>query len=412
MTDNAYRNYDLVIVGAGMVGAALALSLRTSGLKIALLDAASGKPEPGDQASSLDAYSPRVSALTAQSQAFLQALDVWPQIAGFACAYEHMRVWDALGTEHIAFDAADIPAASLGYIVENERVVAALHEALSSVPEIDVLWHTTLQGLSREVQGEHHFYLLRSEQAGSSLALRANMVVGADGALSRVRQLAQLPTREWDYQHDAIVCTVKTSGSHQATAWQRFDETGPVAFLPLADVEGSMRYSSIVWSQKSDEAKRLLALNDADFKRALAAAIESRLGTIEGLSARYSFPLRQRHAKRYVQDQLVLVGDAAHSIHPLAGQGVNLGFKDVAVLSANMLRAQASDLPVWQAHYLAKYQRERQADNLLMMGAMEFFKRLFEQPDPVVRLLRNAGMGWLNQQRPLKNLLARQAMGL
>lgn len=412
MTNNVYRDYDLVIVGAGMVGAALALALRTSGLKIALLDAAPGKPEPGDQASSLDAFSPRVSALTAQSQAFLQTLDVWPQIADFACAYEHMRVWDALGTEHIAFDAADIPAASLGYIVENERVVAALHDALLSIAEIDVLWNTTLQGLRREAQGEDHAYLLHSEQAGHSLALRANMVVGADGALSRVRQLAQLPTREWDYQHEAIVCTVKTSGSHQATAWQRFDESGPVAFLPLVDVEGSMHYCSIVWSQKRDEAKRLLALSDADFKRELAAAIEYRLGTIEGLTARYSFPLRQRHAKRYVQEQLVLVGDAAHSIHPLAGQGVNLGFKDVAALSANMLRAQSSDLPVWQAHYLARYQRERQADNLLMMGAMEFFKRLFEQPDPMVRLLRNAGMGWLNQQRPLKNLLARQAMGL
>ncbi len=403
-------DFDLVIVGAGMVGAALALSLQGRGLRIALVDAAKGPPVvAADPGSAVNDFSPRVSALTLQSQKLLQALGVWSCLEPFACAYEHMRVWDALGTEHITFNAGDVPSQSLGFIIENHRVIAALHNRLAAAEHIRVYWQSPLHALQREEHEGEHVYLL---QCGEHASLRAKLVVGADGALSRVRQLAQLPTREWDYEHVAIVCTVKTGAAHQATAWQRFDESGPLAFLPLADGRGGERLCSIVWSQKTEVAERLLALDDEAFARELALAIEGRLGAVEQVSPRQSFPLRQRHAKRYVQDQVVLVGDAAHSIHPLAGQGVNLGLKDISVLSTQIINAQDQQLPVWQAQFLARYQRERQADNLLMMGAMEFFKRLFEQPDPFVRLLRNSGMGWLNRQRPLKNMLARQAMGL
>ncbi len=403
---------DIAIVGGGMVGLALAKALvggpGKTALTIAVLDAGKAPlaPEQACPAASLDNFSPRVSALTMASQQKLKELGAWQHMANGVQHYQGMRVWDALGTEEIAFSAAEVPSEALGCIVENRRVIAALYAALQDESSVSLRWETRLEGLQ---QVEDHSCLL---SLGDGHSLKANMLIGADGALSRVRQLAQMPTREWDYQHQAIVCTVQTSESHQATAWQRFDESGPLAFLPLADQEDSQRFCSIVWSQQHQEAERLMQCDDQAFAKELEQAIEQRLGEVVAVSQRHCFPLRQRHAKNYVQDHIALVGDAAHSIHPLAGQGVNLGFKDVAVLSREIKAATSQGLPPWQPHFLSRYQRERQVDNLMMMGVMEGFKRLFEQSNPVVRLLRNSGMGWVNRQAPLKNLLVKQAMGL
>jgi 2-octaprenylphenol hydroxylase len=205
---------------------------------------------------------------------------------------------------------------------------------------------------------------------------------------------------------------VETEKKHDMTALQRFSESGPLAFLPLADEQAGQRFCSIVWSQETSRARYLMGLDDVAFLAELEQSIEARLGRLVSVSARHAIPLRQRHAKGYVKPGLVLVGDAAHTIHPLAGQGVNLGFKDVKVLSDLLKMAEARNLDVNDALLLKRYQRQRQGDNLLMMAAMEGFKRLFAQPDPLVRWLRNTGMEWVNGQRFLKNQLARHAMGL
>ena len=405
MTQDRPEHFDVIIVGGGMVGSALACLLAGTSLRICVLDA--GNCVGGSFQSLSDdvhAISPRVSALTRRSQQLLEEIGVWHTLSKFAQPYQRMHVWDALGTEHIAFEAADIPCPSLGVIIENSRVISALHQQLAKT-DVDVRWGARLQSL--QVRNDDHLLTINDD-----LQLSCSLLIGADGALSRVRQLGHFATREWDYEHQAIVCTVRTEASHQATAWQRFDETGPLAFLPLPHPLGKQDLCSIVWSLQTEVAHEVLAQDETRFAESLERAIEGRMGRILEVSERNSFPLRQRHAKQYVNGGIVLVGDAAHTIHPLAGQGVNLGFKDVAVLSRECQKALELKLPIAQPLFLARYQRERQADNLAMMAMMEGFKRLYGQSDPVVRLLRNVGMSWVNRQRTLKTMLARQAMGL
>ena len=221
-----------------------------------------------------------------------------------------------------------------------------------------------------------------------------------------------MDTREWDYRQQAIVCTVKTQHSHRATAWQSFLSSGPLAFLPLRSAAGDDHHCSIVWSADTARAEQLMALDDQAFAEALERGLESRLGKIEFVDKRHAFPLRQRHARDYTQPGLALVGDAAHSIHPLAGQGVNLGLLDAAVLAEEILRAGERQVDLYDPSLLQRYQRRRAANNLGMMALMEGFKRLFGETALPVRWLRNVGMSMVDSAGPAKNLIAEQAMGL
>ena len=232
-----------------------------------------------------------------------------------------------------------------------------------------------------------------------------------DEALSQLRKLAGLRTREWDYGHHALVCTVETEKPHCGVAHQRFLSAGPLAFLPLASRAGR-NYCSIVWSVESAPAQELLALGDEEFKQQLGLAIEHRLGAILACSDRIGFPLRQRHAIDYVQPGLALVGDAAHTIHPLAGQGINLGLQDVAVLAQELLAAHQQGAALGSLAVLQRYQRRRKGENLLMMAAMDGFKRLFAEQALPVRWLRNTGMNLVGGNGPLKRRLMRHAMGI
>jgi 2-octaprenylphenol hydroxylase len=402
---------DIAIVGAGLVGAALAAALKNGGLSVALID---NQTEDRLQKNlsggvSVNDFEPRVSALTMASQSLLTELGVWQKIKPSQIqAYQKMKVWDELGTASIEFDSAELYQDSLGCILENQNIIAALHSVLADQANLKTFLGDKLTSIKLiETEADQHLLTLESGQL-----IQCKLLVAADGANSKVRQWASMPTREWDYQHEAIVATIKTSRKHQKTAWQRFSESGPLAFLPLADANDTQQFCSIVWSQETARAKSLMALSESDFLKELAEAIEFSLGELEAVSTRYSIPLRQRHAKTYVKPGIVLLGDAAHTIHPLAGQGVNLGFKDVKALSDILIEADKQNLDVNNMLLLKRYQRQRQGDNLLMMGAMEGFKRLFEQPDPVLRWLRNTGMGWLNKQSFLKNQIAKHAMGL
>ena len=393
---------DLIIVGAGMVGSTLALALQGAGLSIKLIDAGPLDVQPF---ALTDPFEPRVSALSAASQRILERVGAWPGIAGRRISpYTDMQVWDGSGTGQIHFSAASVHAEVLGHIVENRVVQDGLLDALKASGSIDLLPNARLERLQ---QTEHGWSLTLAD--GQQLG--AGLVVAADGANSAVRRLAGCATREWDYMHHAIVTSVRCAEPNQQTAWQRFTDDGPLAFLPLQRDEDT-HWCSIVWSATEAEAQRLMALDDRAFCQALGRAFEYRLGDVLEADPRLCIPLRQRHAKRYVQPGLALIGDAAHTIHPLAGQGVNLGLLDAAVLAEVLLAAIARDARLGDMRVLARFERRRMPHNLAMMAAMEGFERLF-QADPLpLRWLRNTGLKAMQAMPEAKALFVRQALGL
>ena len=392
---------DLIIVGAGMVGSALALALKDSGLNILLLDSGSLTLKPFDPQS---AFEPRVSALSMASQRILERVGAWDGIlARRSSPYAQMQVWDGSGTGNIHFAASSVHADLLGHIVENQVIQDALLEQLLASP-VQLLNNARLESLRRTVDG----WLLT---LADGRELQAPLLVAADGANSAVRRLAGCATREWDYLHHAIVTSVRCSQPHQLTAWQRFTDDGPLAFLPLAR-DGDQHWCSIVWSCVPEHAEQLMALDDARFAGELGKAFEQRLGEVLQVDPRMCIPLRQRHAKRYVEPGLALIGDAAHTIHPLAGQGVNLGFLDAAVLAEVLLQARQRGEQLAAEQVLSRFERRRMPHNLAMMAAMESFERLFQAAPPPLRWLRNAGLNLVNGLPEAKALFVRQALGL
>ena len=392
---------DLLIVGAGMVGSALALALKNSGLNILLLD---GSPLSVKPFTAQAPFEPRVSALSAASQRILERLGAWEGITQRRVSpYSHMHVWDGSGTGQIHFSAASVHAEVLGHIVENRVVQDALLECVQGA-DIEMLANARLEQMRRS--GDDWLLTLADGRT-----LRAPLVIAADGANSAVRRLTGCETREWDYQHHAIVTSVRCAQAHQRTAWQRFTDNGPLAFLPL-EREGEQDWCSIVWSTTPEEAEQLMALEDEAFCRALELAFEGRLGAVLSADPRVCVPLRQRHAKRYVAEGLALIGDAAHTIHPLAGQGVNLGFLDAAVLADVVLHAQDRGERLADVQVLSRYERRRMPHNLALMAAMEGFERLFQSDSLTARLVRNTGLKWVDKMPEAKALFVRQALGL
>ncbi|XXF09257.1 2-octaprenyl-3-methyl-6-methoxy-1,4-benzoquinol hydroxylase [Pseudomonas sp. D2-3] len=392
---------DLIIVGAGMVGSALALALREQGLMCLVLDGGPMTVEPFDPTAP---YEPRVSALSMASQRILERLGAWPGVlARRSCPYSEMHVWDGSGTGHIHFSAASVHALTLGHIVENRVVQDALVERLHA-SDVGLLADARLERMRHS--GDDWLLSLADGRE-----LRTPLVIAADGANSAVRRLTGCETREWDYLHHAIVTSVRCAEAHQATAWQRFTDEGPLAFLPLGERDGE-HWCSIVWSTTPEQASGLMALDNQSFSTALGQAFEYRLGQVLQVDRRLCIPLRQRHAKRYVEPGLALIGDAAHTIHPLAGQGVNLGFLDAAVLAEVLAQAAARGERLADERVLSRYERRRMPHNLAMMAAMEGFQRLFQSDSLALRLARNAGLDLVNGLEDAKALFVRQALGL
>ncbi len=399
--------FDILVVGGGMIGSAVALGLSRQGWQVALVESGERDQLVQDLAPATDVhgFEPRVSAISMASQRLLDSLGAWSTIAATRhCSYRNMTVWDREGTGRIHFDAAELQVSALGRIVENRSITRALFLALGDTG-VHLLDGVKVTGYQ---QGEDHGRV----QLDDGRTLEATLVVAADGAQSRLRQWCGLPTREWDYDQQAIVCTVRTAHSHGHTAWQSFSQTGPLAFLPLRTEAGDDHFCSVVWSQDTAEARRLMTLDDTAFASELGKGIEQVLGPVEAVSSRYAFPLRQRHAKTYTAAGLVLVGDAAHTIHPLAGQGANLGYGDVRVLLDELARARRCGLSPADELVLARYQRRRKGENLTMMAAMESFKQLFARDELPLRWLRNTGMRLLDGLGPVKNRIAAEAMGL
>jgi len=402
MTDATLQIFDVVIVGGGMVGTSIAAALRDADVQVALIEP-NQPQQPPVELTNCAQYDVRVSAITAQSQSFLEKIGAWDLIPQQKLSpYTGMQVWDAEGTGQVEFSAAELHVDCLGTIVENRETVWALQQAINDCENIQQIREWVSHIDNQNEDGTTPLFLNNGEQ------LNARLVIGADGALSRVKQWAEFGNREWDYHHKAIVATVKTELPHQDTAWQRFRQQGPLALLPMAEANTC----SIVWSTSEEECDAMLALSENDFCQALSTAFESRLGRIAEVGPRAAFPLRQRHAKNYVVPGIALVGDAAHTIHPLAGQGVNLGFKDAAALSEEIQRAIKAGISPGDISVLKRYERRRQGDNLAMMAVMESFKRLFAAEQPLLRWMRNEGMRLFNKANMVKQHVVMQAMGL
>ncbi|PWK88583.1 UbiH/UbiF/VisC/COQ6 family ubiquinone biosynthesis hydroxylase [Fulvimonas soli] len=385
---------DAAVVGGGMVGAAAALALARAGFAVALLEARAPAPWRAE-----DEVDLRVVGLAPSSIALLDGLGVWTSIRDSrAGPYAQMHVWDAESGAAIHFDAADEGRDLLGCIVENNLVQWRLWQALEGA------------GVQRLCPAEVARFEARGDRVQIELAdgavLAARLLVAADGAGSPLRAQAGIATSGRDYGQRAVVAHVATERPHGRTAWQRFLPGGPLAFLPLADGR-----SSIVWSLPDDEAARVLALADEAFRDALGLASDFRLGRIVGTTKRAAFPLRLQLAERYQAERFVLLGDAAHAVHPLAGQGVNLGLRDVAELRDVLAGARAAGRDIAAGHVLRRYARRRRSADTLDARGFDALARIYAWQAPPLVAARALGVRLLDRCLPLKRALAAHAAG-
>lgn len=385
-------DYDVIIVGGGMVGTTFSLLLaQQTTLRIALIEARLPAKLTAD-----DAPLQRVCAINAASQKLLESVNIWPALYPERLGpFEQVQVWETADSQ-LQFNAADIGEAYLGHIVENQHIQQQAITLAQSHPQITFLC---------PAQPQHYQTGRIVLETGDTLT--APLIVAADGAHSLLREQAAIQTRGWSYQQQGLVATVQTEKPHQRSAWQRFLAGGPLAFLPLNDPHSC----SIVWSLPTQQANQLKALDQDSFEAQLASAFEHRLGKVTLRSERVSFPLSLMHAKEYVKPGFALLGDAAHTIHPLAGQGVNLGFQDAKALVDVIHWAKQQQRQIGSLHTLKKYQRRRLADNLLMQFGMDGFHHLFTQPSPAVGWLRRSGMRQVNQTSWLKSCFMQHAVG-
>lgn len=395
----------LVIVGAGLVGATLASLLAQNeaakNLRITLIDRNTAPVLPTTEAYE---YDPRVVALTLASQSILQELGVWQTIEALGiCDYSRMVVWDDDGTGSIDFHADAIGQSRLGSIVENR---IALHSVLTRIEGHKNITVLRGQGVKDFEQNDEQATIILDD----GQRIDASLVVAADGGLSKVRELAGFILHEHHYEQSAIIATIKTEKPHQNTAWQNFLSSGPLAVLPLHGADQC--YSSIVWSADTAISDQLMTLTNEVFDEKLSRSLEGRFGQTQVVGKRFGLPLIARHAKQYFNGRVVLAGDAAHTIHPLAGQGVNLGLQDAASLAQEIIRAQSRKLAINDASVLRRYQRLRKHQNTEMLLLMQGFKTLFGQRSPWVRVARNYGLTTFNAIPLIKNWLAKQASGI
>lgn len=391
------ETFDVVVVGGGVIGLSIALALSrhsACSLRIALIDA--GRLESPAVS---EGYHPRVLALTEQTIDWLSSIGAYQSInKDRVCSYSSMHVWDGEGTASIEFSAAQRHLEQLGVIVENDEILRALLSQLEN-SGVTQLANQSVENISVAEQ--------TMIKLSSGKQISTELLVAADGAQSTCRQLLGITVQEHDYHQRAIVATLSSERAHQRCARQVFLKTGPVALLPLEGQEQNRL--SLVWSADEDVASDLESLGDAEFAKALTKATEHVLGNLSLETKRYAFPLIRRHANQYVGKGWALVGDAAHTIHPLAGQGANLGFSDAEVLVEEIIRQSQRGVRLFNP--LSRYERRRRIDNELTGLSMTGFKWLFGHSHPAAVVGRNFGLSLVNRTKWLKDWLLKQSQG-
>lgn len=394
MMSNIKNDFDVVIAGGGMIGAATAIGLAQEGLRVAMIERQS--PAPFDPSSHPDI---RISAISCASVSLLKQLGAWQHVLAMrATPYLTLETWEEENT-HVIFDAESLGLPELGYMVENRVLQLALWQQAENYPNITFLCPNSL---SKMTYLDDKWIVVLSD--GSEVTCK--LVVGADGANSQVRQFAGIGSNGWQYRQSCMLITVKTKLPPEKGTWQRFYPSGPRAYLPLFD-----NWACLVWYDSPERIRKLQSLSMVQLEKEIMHAFPERLGKVTPIAAG-SFPLTRQHATRYVDKGVILLGDAAHTINPLAGQGVNLGYRDVDCFLKLVANAKAHYEPWGSMALLRKYQRRRMPDNLAMQAGMDLFYHAFSHQWPGLKLVRNLGLLAAQHAGKAKEMALRYALGL
>jgi 2-polyprenylphenol 6-hydroxylase len=388
---------DVVIVGAGIVGLTFALTLAKAGMQVTLLE-----EKPIKLKKAIHPMDLRVSAITLGSVLNFKRLNIWDAIAAVRVSpFLSIEVWQESNDSRLHFHSSDVHQAQLGFIVENSLIQQVLFEAIQQQENINYLAPITLAGFTVENNA------LEISLSDGQL-IYTKLLVGADGINSTVRRCGNFEMHEKDYAQSALIAMVHTRLPHQQIAHQRFLTSGPLAFLPLADAN----HCSIVWSHQPQQAQELMDMPAVEFNTSLQSAFGSKLGEVRVVTERKVFPLSKRHVKNYVQPRVALIGDAAHTIHPMAGQGLNMGIQDAVTLADIIINAQQQKRDIGLLPTLRRYERARKTANQIMLSVVDGFHFLFRQQKLPLSLLRNLGFHFTERCLPLKKMIIERAMGL
>lgn len=407
-TDNAIaRHFEVLVVGGGLAGLSMSSALASAGLSVAVVD----RDDPANMVAA--PYDGRSSALARGSQQMLAAIGVWPHMAAAAEPILDIRVSDgkvgrpASGL-FLHYDHEEVSGEPLGYIIENRETRLAFQAHLPSLDSLTTFAPDELADLDRTTGGAHRV----TARLKSGQKISAELVIAADGRNSMLRQQAGIRTTNWDYPQCGIVGTVLHELPHEGVAHEHFLLAGPFALLPMTDDAKGRHRSSLVWTESRDLTPHMLALSEADFCEEMRRRFGDSLGALSLPGKRWSYPLSLMHAERYSDHRLALIGDAAHAIHPISGQGFNLGLKDVAALSECIVDARRLGLDICSPQVLARYERWRRFDNMALIATTDGLNRLFSNDLPPVRLARDLGMAAVNRMPGLKRFFMSHAMGL
>ena len=390
--------HDCAIVGGGMIGAATAVALADLGLKVALIEKFTPKALDSSVAKQPEPFDLRISAISLNSQALLDTLGAWRFIEqSRICQYKRLGVWED-EFAYTEFNAQEIDRSHLGYMVENRQIQLALWQVVSEHNSIDLLCPEQVKQFTQ--QADFVDIELSNEH------IKAKLLIAADGANSQIRQLANIGLTGWDYAQSAMLINVETSIEQQDITWQKFHSTGPVAYLPMPG-----KNASLVWYHNKAEIKRLAALSNEQLAQEVLQIFPEKLGAVK-VVGKGAFDLTRRHANQYVNGRVVLVGDAAHTINPLAGQGVNLGFKDVKALQMAMAKAIGEGRAFDAPSTLSSYEKARRTDNLMMMSGMDAIYQTFTHQSPLVKIVRNIGLFAAQRAGKLKSKALAYACGV